>query len=144
MNLIDANVLLYSVDRGAAHHAVAREWLDHALSGRETVLLPWICLLAFLRLSTQPRVYEKPLGVDQALDTVDLWLGQPNVTVPTPDKGHVRRMRELLAGVGRGGNLINDAYLAALAIQHDAIIVTFDVDFARFDGVRWTRPLAGP
>ena len=140
MKLIDANVLLYAVDADARHHEQAKRWLDRALSGADTVMLPWVCVLAFIRLTTSARVYENPLTVDDALDIVGSWMSQPNVIAPEPTGGHLERMRQLLAQTGSGGNLVTDAHLAALAIQHRATVVTFDADFGRFDGVAWMRP----
>ncbi len=140
MILVDANVLLYAVDSGAERHAVSKSWLDHALSGREAIAIPWISLLAFMRTSTHPSIYDRPLTVEQAMDVVDAWLSATAVVTAIPDDQHSRRLRELLAATGRGGNLVNDAHLAALAIQHRATIATFDSDFGRFPGVRWLSP----
>lgn len=142
MKLVDANVLLYAVDRGAEHHRVAKEWLDAAIRGPETVLMPWVSLLAFVRLVTHPSVYEHPVPVATAFDVVDGWLAAPAVVAPEPDARHASRLRELLDATGRGGNLVNDAHLAALALQHRASVVTFDSDFGRFPGVTWERPSA--
>ncbi|WP_375385290.1 TA system VapC family ribonuclease toxin [uncultured Microbacterium sp.] len=140
MRLVDANVLLYAVDADSRHHDAARRWLDSALSGADTVLVPWVCALAFLRLTTSARVYEKPLDVNDAIDILEGWLAQPTVVVPEPAAGHLGRLREMLSDTGSGGNLVNDAHLAALALQHRATVVTFDTDFARFPGVDWIRP----
>ncbi|HET8928208.1 MAG TPA: type II toxin-antitoxin system VapC family toxin [Microbacterium sp.] len=141
MKLVDANVLLYAVDADARHHDAARRWLDAAISGADTVLLPWVCALAFLRLTTNPRVYEEPLTVDEAIDIVAGWMRQPAVITPEPAAGHLERVREMLRDTGTGGNLVTDAHLAAMALQHRATVVTFDSDFARFPGVEWMRPL---
>lgn len=145
MKLVDANVLIYAVDSRAENHAAAKGWLDAALSGghRETVLLPWISLLAFVRLVTHPAVYELPLTTDQALSVAEAWLGRPNVVTPEPDTAHARRMRTLLSATGRGGNLVNDAHLAAIALQYGATVVTFDRDFARFPELDWEAPGLG-
>lgn len=140
MKVVDANVLLYAVDPLAEHHERSKTWLDRALAGQEAVLLPWLSLLAFLRISTHPFVYEQPLTVDQALDVIDLWVTAPAAITAEPDGGHVGRLRAALGATGRGGNLVNDAHLAALALQHRASVVTFDSDFARFPDVRWERP----
>lgn len=140
MKLVDANVLIYAVDLSAEHHVVAKRWLDGALSGRQTVLLPWVSLLAFARIVTHPAVYTAPVAIGEALDFIDAWLEQPTVITPEPDATHVRRVRELLAVTGRGGNLVNDAHLAALALQHRATVITYDNDFGRFPGVTWQRP----
>ncbi|WP_293697766.1 TA system VapC family ribonuclease toxin [uncultured Agrococcus sp.] len=141
MRLVDANVLIYAIHRGAGRHQAAKSWLDDALSSRETLLIPWVSLLAFLRLTTHHRVFEQPLTPDQALDVVEGWLSAPNVVVPATDAQHIRRIREHLnAAGGHGGNLINDAHLAALAAQHGAAVVTFDADFSRFGSVRVETP----
>ncbi|MGI8946437.1 MAG: TA system VapC family ribonuclease toxin [Ornithinimicrobium sp.] len=140
MKVVDANVLLYAVDRGAEHHQVSKTWLDRALAGHEAVLLPWLSLLAFLRLSTHPAVHDQPLTVDQALDIVEVWVGAPAAITSEPDSAHTGRLRTLLGATGHGGNLVNDAHLAALAVQHRATVVTFDSDFGRFPGVQWERP----
>lgn len=142
MKLVDANVLLYAVDEDAQHHAVAKAWLDDALGGNETILMPWVSLLAFLRISTHSRVFEHPLPIQAASDVIKSWLARPQTIVPEPDAGHARRMTELLVPLGQGGNLVNDAHLAALALQYDAAVITFDNDFGRFAGVRWEAPPA--
>jgi toxin-antitoxin system PIN domain toxin len=140
VKLVDANVLIYAVDADARHHDAARRWLDRALSGSDTVLVPWVCALAFLRLTTSARVFESPLGADDAIDILEGWLAQPSVISPEPATGHLGRLREMLRDTGSGGNLVTDAHLAALAAQHRATVVTFDSDFARFPGVDWMRP----
>lgn len=140
MKLVDANVLLYAVDASAEHHFAARRWLDATLSSSESVALPWLSLLAFLRLSTHPSIYPHPLTIDQALNVVEAWTALPNVVSAEPDRRHSRRLRELLDATGRAGNLVNDAHLAALALQYGAEVGTFDNDFGRFPGVRWIRP----
>lgn len=140
MKLVDANVLIYAVDKNAPRHVVAHRWLDQQLSSAQTLLMPWISLLAFIRLCTHPSVYEHPMSSGDALDVVAGWLDRPHVVTPEPDAHHARRMRELLTTAGRGGNLVNDAHLAALAIQHRAVVATFDQDFGRFPDIRWETP----
>lgn len=140
MKLVDANVLLYAVNVDADHHERARSWLDGALSGADSVAFSWIALLAFVRLATKEGLFPMPLSVDGAMDRVDAWLGAaPSVIVaPTPE--HARVVRRLLEVTGAGGNLVNDAHLAALALQHRCTIVSFDHDFGRFPGVEWVMP----
>lgn len=139
MRLLDANVLLYAVNTDAEHHDISRGWLDEALSGGATVAFSWIALLAFVRLATSG-LFPRPLSLDQAMDRVDAWLGAPPAVVLEPTAAHARVMRSLLGSVGVGGNLVNEAHLAALAIEHRAVVVSFDNDFTRFDGLKWERP----
>jgi uncharacterized protein len=138
--LCDANVLLYAVDGTSPLHAVSRSWLERVLSGDETVAFDWQVLLAFIRISTRATVFAQPLSLDEAMDSVDAWLMQPNVMVVFPTDRHAAVMRDLLSSVGTAGNLASDAHLAALAIEHGATLYTFDRDFARFSGVRSQAP----
>lgn len=140
MNLVDANVLLYAVNASDPKHAGARAWLDHALGDRETLGLPWISLLAFLRLSTRAGLFPRPLPVAVALDVVRSWASQPPSMIVHPTPRHLDLMSGLLAPLGAGGNLVSDAHLAALALEHDATVVTYDSDFGRFPGLRWVSP----
>ena len=142
MKLVDANVLLYALDEASPHHAVAKPWLERELSSPETFAFAWTVLLAFVRLSTNPRVFEAPLAVREALDLVDSWLEQPSVTVVHPTDRHGALLRELLTPLGTAANLVSDAHLAALSIEHGAELCSADADFARFPRVRWSNPLA--
>lgn len=141
MKLVDANVLIYAVDEDSPHHNVAKPWLEEHLSGSETFAFAWAVLLAFIRLVTNPRVFEKPLSGDEALDLVDSWLAQTNATVLHPTDRHSLLLRELLAPLGTAGNLTSDAHLAALAIEHGAELCSGDADYGRFAGLQWTNPL---
>lgn len=143
MKVVDANVLLYAVNEDAPHHHDAREWLDDALSGGATVGFGWAALLAFLRLSTKAELFPVPLPVGEALDRVEAWLAQPAAVVLNPTPRHQALMRELLTAVGTGGNLVNDAHLAASAIEHRGEVVSFDNDFDRFPQVSWHAPGGG-
>jgi toxin-antitoxin system PIN domain toxin len=140
VKLVDANVLLYGVNERSAHHRVARDWLDSALNGRETVGFAWIVLLAFVRLSTHPAVFPRPLAPADAIAVVSEWLARPTAVIIEPTPRHLEQLGEFQSGVGTAGNLVNDAHLAALAREHGAEIASFDADFARFHGVRWQQP----
>ncbi len=142
MKLPDVNVLLYAVDEDSRHHDGARAWLEAALSGSETVAFCWSVLLAFVRLSTRPVVFEHPLTSGEALDLVDGWLDQPCATLVEPTQRHTATLRDLLAPLGTAGNLTTDAHLAALAIEHGAELCSYDSDFARFPGLRWENLLS--
>lgn len=140
MKIVDANVLLYAVNRDAAHHERSRRWLDEALSGADTVGFAWVALLAFVRLSTRVGLFPSPLTTDEAMDRVDAWLTAAPAVVLQPTPDHGRLVRSLLAPLSTAGNLVNDAHLAALAIEHRCDIVSFDNDFSRFPRVRWSEP----
>ncbi len=142
MILVDANLLIYAVNADAPLHRKAKSWLESALSGQETVGFPWSVLLAFLRLTTRSGLFRHPLPVDTAFDLVASWLDQPSATLVEPGPRHLQVLRELLRPLGTGGNLTSDAHLAALAIEHGAELCSSDIDFARFQGLKWRNPLA--
>lgn len=139
MKIVDANVLLYAINRNVQQHRAARAWLSGALSTAEPVGLTWIVLLAFIRISTNAAL-PAPLRPDQAIELVDEWLARPNVVVLEPPRNHLATLQRLLTPLGTAGNLTNDAHIAALALHYDAEVVTFDNDFDRFDGVRRLTP----
>jgi toxin-antitoxin system PIN domain toxin len=142
VKVIDLNLLLYAVNRDSPHHSDAKTWLEDAMSGEERIALAWTVLLGFIRLTTSPRVLERPLSVDDALRTVDAWLSQPSVSPLEPGEGHWSILRDLLLEAGSAGNLTTDAHLAALAIEHGAELCSTDTDFARFKRLRWVNPLS--
>lgn len=141
MKVLDVNLLLYGLDQTSPRHERARPWLEQTLSGSQTVALPWSVLLAFVRLSTRAAVFTHPLSSQEALDLVDAWLALPAVTVIHPGRRHAAILRELLGEAGTAGNLVTDAHLAALAIEHGAELCSCDADFSRFSGLRWRDPL---
>lgn len=143
MILVDANVLVYAYVRDFEQHARARAWLDARLSGAGRVGLPWPSLLAFLRLVTNPRLFPRPASTRQAWRQVEDWLDCEPAWIPTPTERHREVLAELLAGSGVRANLVPDAHLAALAIEHGLTLVSTDGDFARFPGLRFENPLAG-
>jgi len=139
MEPVDVNVLLNAVNGEALQHEPARRWLEDALSTERAVALDWTVLTAFHRL-TSASVFSQPLVIDDAAAIVEDWLARPNTVVLEPTARHLGIMRGLLAPTGSAGNLVNDAHLAALALEHGAEIVTFDRDFGRFAGLRWSIP----
>jgi toxin-antitoxin system PIN domain toxin len=141
MILVDANLLLYAVDLDLPQNARARAWLEEALSGNETVGLPWVVILAFLRLTTNTRVFERPLTVEKSLAYIEEWLSQPVATAVAPGKSHWRILSNLLTFTGTGGNLTTDAHIAALAIEYGCTLYSTDNDFKRFSGVHHVNPL---
>ena len=141
MTLIDANLLLYAYNTRAVEHAIARTWLETTLSDAGIVRFAWLTLWAFLRISTNPRVFEHPLAIGEAEAAVSSWLLRPNVGVAEPGERHWEITRRLLSSGQATGSLVMDAALAAIAIEHGATLYTTDRDFARFDELAWTNPL---
>jgi hypothetical protein len=140
--LVDANLLLYAHAQSFPQHERARRWLDGRFNGAAPVGLPWPSLLGFLRIATNPRVFERPAAVADAWRQVLDWLGSERSWVPHPGKRHRELLGGLLAAPGVQANLVQDAHLAALAIEHGLILCSSDGDFARFPGLRWENPLA--
>lgn len=143
MILVDVNILLYARNTVADQHGASRDWLDTQLSGAVPVGLPWACLLAFLRIATNPRVFRGALTMADAWEQVSSWLSAEPAWTPGPTERHAAVLAELLALPGVHGNLVADAHLAALAIEHGLTLCSADGDFARFPGLRWRNPLAG-
>jgi uncharacterized protein len=139
--LIDANLLLYAHLLRAEQHGNARAWLDWQLNEPVRVGLPWLCLLAFVRISTNPRLHAVAETTEGACSQVETWLARENVWVPEPGPLHAEILFRLLRTIGARGNLTSDAHIAALAIEHGLTICTTDTDFARFPDVRWMNPL---
>ena len=143
MVLVDANLLIYAGVAGQAEHLAAAEWLYKEFTAGHRVGLPWPSLLAFLRISTNPRMYERPARIEEALGVVEGWLRFPTVWVPGPTARHGEILSGLLRQVRAQGNIVPDAHMAALAIEHGLELCSTDSDFARFEGLRWRNPLRG-
>lgn len=141
MQLPDANLLLYAIDDTSPHHSGALRWLEHALSRTEPIGFTWVVLLAFLRVSTRPQLFANPLTPERALDIVDSWLAQPCAILLHPTERHPAILRGLIEPLGTAGNIVMDAHLAGLAIEHGGEVCSADSDFGRFPGLRWTNPL---
>ncbi len=139
----DANLLVYAYDRTAGHHARAREWWEAVLSGTQSVGLPWIVVLAFVRLVTHPTLSTNPMTIDQARERVEEWLACANVVLLVPRETTLARFFDLLRSAGSGGNLSTDALIAAHALEFGGVVYSNDRDFARFSGLQWVNPLEG-
>jgi uncharacterized protein len=139
--LVDANILIYAHVGSLPHHQSARSWLDRELSGNAPVGLPWASILAFLRVVTNPRIFEHPESIIDAWRQVRAWLSCDVAWTPQPAERYADVLGEMLAVGGVQGNLVPDAHLAALAIEHGLLLCSADSDFARFPGLRWTNPL---
>ncbi len=142
MILVDANILLYAEDSLQSRHQQARAWWDGQLSGTGVVCLCWTVLTAFIRIGTNPRVFEHPLSLEQALARVQSWLDQPCTRVVRPTERHWTVFKQVLTDGQAVANLVTDAHLAALAIEHGCELASTDSDFARFPKLKWRNPLA--
>lgn len=142
MILVDANLLLYAYNPSFDRHERARRWFEGILSRPDAVRLTWITILAFLRISTNVRAFEHPLTVDEALAIVAAWLARPMVSILEPGERHWEILAALLATTQLRGASVMDAELAAVALEHGAILATCDRDFARFANLRTVNPLA--
>jgi toxin-antitoxin system PIN domain toxin len=139
--LVDANLLLYGYHPRAEQHAASRTWLEAVLSGSDLVRFAWLSLWAFIRIGTNPRVFEHPLSVPEAEAAVSSWLAQPVAGILEPGERHWDILRGLMREGQTVGSLVMDAALAALAMEHGATLCTTDRDFARFPGLEWANPL---
>jgi toxin-antitoxin system PIN domain toxin len=140
--LVDANILLYAQDSLSSLHQKARLWWDDLLSQSEPVCLCWTVLSAFIRIGTNPRVFEHPLSLEQALARIQSWFDQPCTRVIRPTEQHWTVFQKMLTGGQVVANLVTDAHLAALAIEHGCAIASTDSDFARFPKLKWINPLS--
>ncbi|MBI4468141.1 MAG: type II toxin-antitoxin system VapC family toxin [Acidobacteria bacterium] len=141
MIVVDVNLLLYAYNASAEQHRRARAWLEETLSGQEPMALSWVVILAFLRLSTNRRIFPNPLSMREADDIVDNWLRRSQVLVLNPSERHWQLLRETMSEGKVSGALITDAHLAALTVEHGATLYTTDRDFARFSKLRFRNPL---
>lgn len=142
MIIPDINLLLYAYDSASPFHLKAARWWKTALSGEEPVGLMHVVLFGFMRIATNPRVFENPMTAAEAGGHIRSWLAQPCAQLLDPGPKHVQQVLELLEKLGTAGNLASDAQIAALAIEHEGILHTADTDFLRFQGLRLFNPLA--
>jgi toxin-antitoxin system PIN domain toxin len=140
--LVDANILLYAVDEESGQHAAARDWMEAALNGSRRVGIPWTSITAFLRIATNPRALREPLSPSDAWEIVEAWLDAPSVWVPSPGPGHREILGRLVRDLDLRANLIPDAALAALCVEHGLEMISADTDFARFRMIGWSNPVA--
>lgn len=139
--LVDANLLLYAYDADSPHHPAARRWLEGEISSGRPVRFALVTLLAFVRIASDRRVFERPLAAAAACAIVESWLAAPNVRLLDPGPRTWRHLAAVCADAQARGALVMDAHLAALALEHGAAVVTTDRDFRRFDGIRSSNPL---
>ena len=142
--LVDVNLLLYAVDSQSLDHRDASQWLGEQLAGTRRIGIPWAALTAFVRLSTNPRIYVECLDPSTAWTQVEDWLACDQVWIPQPTDRHAAILGDLVRRHHVRGNLVGDAHLAALAIEHGLTVYSADTDFVRFTEIRWVNPIAPP
>jgi toxin-antitoxin system PIN domain toxin len=140
--LVDVNLLLYSEDTLSDSHQDARTWWERQLSSAEPVCLCWPVLTAFIRIGTNSRAFRRPLSIAEALERMQSWFDQPCVRLIQPTDQHWTIFQRMLRDGKALANLVPDAHLAALAIEHNCVLQTSDADFARFKGLKWNNPIA--
>ena len=139
----DINLLIYAYDEESPFHEKAARWWKDTLSGEEPVGLPQVVVFGFVRVSTNPGAFRRPMTPAEASGHVRSWTAQPVVSQLDVDASHVEAVLKSLDGLGTAGNLVTDAQIAAVAIVHDAVVHTTDTDFIRFTGLRWFNPISG-
>ena len=143
MTIVDANLLLYAYNADAPQQPVAARRLKEIFESGETIALPWMSLWAFVRISTNSRIWNNPRSAKDAFALIREWLAQPGVVVLQPGPRHAEILESLVVDHGATDALLTDAALAALAIENGAALASTDQDFRRFPEPRWLEPLAG-
>jgi hypothetical protein len=142
MRLPDVNVLLYAFRDAAPEHDRFRRWLEVAIDGEEPVGVADVVLSGFVRIATHPRIFDPPTSVDQAFAFADVVREASNAVRVAPGPRHWELFESMCREGAARGNLVADAYLAALAVESGSELITTDRDFARFPGLRWRHPLS--
>ena len=137
----DVNLLVYAYSDGSPYHDAARRWWEGVVNGTELVGLAWAVISGFTRLMTHPRLITPPMTPPQAIGYVQEWLDFDHIITISPGERHLALLRLNLDTVGAGGDLVPDAHIAALAMEHRAEVHSNDSDFGRFAGLQWHNPL---
>jgi len=141
MILLDANLLIYAYHQASPFHTSSRAWFEAALEQGEGIAIAWMTILAFLRITTNRHLFARAFSMAEAERIVAEWMRHPAITTLTTSERHWEIFSRMLLAGQAGSELVSDAHLAALAIEHGAIVCTTDRDFARFPGLRWQNPL---
>jgi len=140
--LLDVNVLVRAFHEGVPDHARYRDWLDDAVLSPEPFGINELVLSGFIRVATHPKVFDPPAPIEQAIAFTNVLRAQPNAVIVRPGPRHWGIFTDLCESAGAKGNLVPDAYLAALAIESGSEWITTDRDFSRFPDLRWRHPLS--
>ena len=140
MILPDVNVLLYAFREDCLDHAHHKAWLEEAVNGDAAYGMSPQVLAFLVRIATHPRIFARPSPLAEALAFAAVLLDQPHCQIVQPGSRHWRIFAELSSRAQASGNLVQDAWFAALAIESGCEWITNDRDYARFDGLRWRTP----
>ena len=143
VDLLDVNVLVYAHKEGSPNHRAYRIWLEELIHGEETYGISDVVLSGFLRIVTHPRIFNPPSELGSAIGFASQVRNQPNSVLTNPGPRHWPIFAGLCQQANARGNLVPDAYLAALAIESGSVWVTTNRDFSRFPGLKWRHPLEG-
>jgi uncharacterized protein len=138
--LPDVNVLIYALRDDSQDHARHRDWLESLVNGPAAYGICPQTLASVVRIVTSTRVFKRPTELNDALSFCETLLAQSNCQVVAPGVRHWRIFRDLCCTSGARGNLVQDAWFAALAIESGCEWITLDRDYARFPGLRWRAP----
>ena len=141
MILVDSNILLYAYNSNFGAHSAALTWWEQQLHGSDSVGLSWQVIYAFLRVGTNVRLFPNPLTTEEATRHIQRWFDQPCVQVLSPTQRHWEIFQTMLTEGKATANLVSDAHLAAIAVEHGCLLCSTDRDFARFPGLKWCDPL---
>lgn len=141
MKIIDLNLLIYASNRDAPNYEKAKKWWENCLCGSESIGLPWVVLLGFLRITTHPAIMPHPITHHQAIDIIDSWLAWEPTQIIRSTNRHWNILKQLITHTGAAANLTTDAHIAAFAIEKGGVLYSSDNDFSRFPNLKWKNPL---
>lgn len=141
MNLIDVNLLVYAVNSTASQHHPVKKWLEEMTSSGAPIVFPWVTIIGFLRVATNAKALPNPLTTNQALSSLQQWLGRDHVHIVEPGPWHWQILSEMIARFNLVGNSLTDAHLAAMAIEHGWTLYSADRGFARYPNLKWVNPI---
>ncbi|MCC5833930.1 MAG: PIN domain-containing protein [Opitutales bacterium] len=137
----DLNCLVHAYNKQSQWNAKAEAWLTTCMEDTQPFILLPVVLFGFVRITTNPRVFEAPFSIDEIRPIVAEWLARPQVRLVETDPGDIQKALDLLKIAGTAGNLTTDAQIASVALRLDAEVHTTDMDFQRFPGLRWKNPM---
>ena len=140
MMLPDVNILVHAFRTDTPDHGKCKEWLDRTVNGEAIFAMAPLVLSGMVRIVTHPKIFANPSSLDESLEFCEILLSQPNCALVRPGEGHWKIFSRLCREAVAKGNLVPDAWLAAMAIESGCEWVTLDRDFARFSGLKWRTP----